>query len=136
MSQLAAHISQTRLIDTHEHLYSEQQFVEGRPDLLQDLFDNYVPADLLVAGATEDAVRRLLDASDPDLAGRLAGVRDAWQRCRHTGYGEAVCLIARQIYDIEEIAELTPAHLEAAQARNRELRRPGERLRLLRDGQP
>ena len=133
MSNLAAHISQTRLIDTHEHLYSEQQFVEEGPDLLQDLFDNYVAADLLVAGASEDAVRRLLDASDPDLAGRLKGVRDTWQRCRHTGYGEAVRLLARQIYDIEEIADLTPAQLEAAQARNRALRRPGERLRLLRD---
>jgi hypothetical protein len=133
MSNLAAHISQTRLIDTHEHLYSEQQFVEEGPDLLQDLFDNYITADLLVAGASEAAVRRLLDASDPDLAGRLAGVRDAWQCCRHTGYGEAVGCLARQIYDIAEIAELTPAHLETAQARNRALRRPGERLHLLRD---
>ena len=130
MSQLVAHIAQTRLIDTHEHLRSEQEFVEGGPDLLQDLFDNYVTADLLVAGASEDAVRRLLDRSDSDLAGRLNGVRDAWQRCRHTGYGEAVRLIARLVYEIEEI---TPAQLEAAQARNRELRRPGERLRLLRD---
>ncbi len=133
MSQLAAHIAQTRLVDTHEHLSGEQEFVAGGPDLLQDLFDNYVQADLLVAGASEEAVRRLLDASDPDLAGRLAGVRDAWQRCRHTGYGEAVRLIARQIYDIAEIGELTPAQLEMAQARNRELRQPGERLRLLRD---
>ncbi len=89
MSNLAAHISQTCLIDTHEHLSSEQQFVAEGPDLLQDLFDNYVAADLLVAGASEDAVRRLLDASDPDLAGQLTGVRDVWQRCRHTGYGEA-----------------------------------------------
>jgi hypothetical protein len=40
-----------------------------------------------VAGASEDAVRRLLDASGPGLASRLKGVRDAWQRCRHTGYG-------------------------------------------------
>lgn len=133
MSQLAAHIAQTRLIDTHEHLRSEQEFVEDGPDLLQDLFDNYVTADLLVAGASEDTVRRLLDRTDPDLAGRLNGVRDAWQRCRHTGYGEAVRFLAHQVYDIAEIAELTPAQLEAAQARNRELRRPGERLRLLRD---
>lgn len=133
MSPLAAHIAQTRLIDTHEHLPSEQEFVEERPDLLQDLFDNYIQADLLVAGASEEAVRRLLDASDPDLAGRLAGVRDAWQRCRHTGYGEAVRLLAHQVYGIAEINELTAAQLEAAQARNRELRQPGERLRLLRD---
>lgn len=133
MSNLAAHIAQTRLIDTHEHLNSEQVFVERGPDLLQDLFDNYVTADLLVAGASEEAVRRLLDGSDPNLSARLKGVRDAWLRCRHTGYGEAVRLIARQIYDIEEISELTPAQLTAAQNRNQELRRPGERLRLLRD---
>jgi hypothetical protein len=103
MGNLAAHIAQTRLIDTHEHLHSEQKFVEQGPDLLQALFDNYVTADLLVAGASEDAVRHLLDASDPDLTSRLKGVRDAWQRCRHTGYGEAVRHIARLVYDIEEI---------------------------------
>ncbi len=133
MSQLAAHVDQLRLVDTHEHLYSEQAFVETGPDLLQDLFDNYVTADLRVAGASEAAVRRLVDASDPDLAGRFNGVRDAWLRCAHTGFGEAVRLIARQVYDIEAIADLTPDQLTAAQARNRELRRPGERLRLLRD---
>jgi hypothetical protein len=133
MKELAAHIDQMRLIDTHEHLHGEQEFVEDGPDLLQDLFDNYVTADLLVAGASEEAVRRLLDASDNDLSGRLAGVRDAWARCRHTGYGEAVRLLARLVYDIEEIAELTPAQLEAARARNQALRQPGERLRLLRD---
>jgi len=44
-------------IDTHEHLYSEQQFVEEGPDLLQDLFDNYVAADLLVAGARSMRLR-------------------------------------------------------------------------------
>jgi hypothetical protein len=130
MTDLAAHIQTTCLIDTHEHLRDERSFVEHGPDVLQDLFDNYVIADLMVAGAHEDAVKRLLDASDPDLAGRLAGVREAWERCRHTGYGEAVRLIARLVYGIEEIA---PESLEIARARNLELRQPGERLRLLQD---
>jgi hypothetical protein len=133
MSDLAAHIAATRMIDTHEHMRSEQSYLEDGPDLLQDLFDNYIAADLLVAGASEDAIRRLNNASDPDLAGRFAGIREAWDRCRHTGYGEAVRLIGRQIYGIEEIAELTPGDFAAAQIRNQELRRPGERLRLLRD---
>ena len=63
MTQLAAHIAQTRLIDTHEHLHSEQAFVKGEPDLLQDLFDNYVTADLLVAGQA----RRACDACSTHL---------------------------------------------------------------------
>ena len=57
-------------------------------------------------------------------------VRDAWEAIQLTGYGEAVRLIAREIYGLEE---LTVDGLEAAQVTLTSLRRPGERLRLLRD---
>jgi hypothetical protein len=57
-------------------------------------------------------------------------VHDAWERCRHTGYGEAVRLIAQLVYGI---AEITADSVEVARVRNLELRQPGERLRLLRD---
>jgi uncharacterized protein len=117
-------------IDTHEHLRSERDYLENGPDVLQDLFYNYIPADLVVAGAPKQAVDRLLDSADPDLAGRFAGVQAAWEYCQYTGYGEAVRLIARLAYGMEEI---TPAALENARPRNLELKRPGERLRLLRD---
>jgi hypothetical protein len=130
-TDLAQHIQSTPLIDTHEHQNKEPEYVERGPDVLQDLFDNYVTADLVVAGATPAAMERLLDASDPDLAARFAGVQPAWERCRHTGYGEAVQLIARNAYQMEAI---TPAALEAATERNRAMRQPGERLRILREG--
>lgn len=129
-SDLAAAIAAMPLSDTHEHLTSEQRYVERGPDLLQSLFDNYVTADLVVAGASAEAVARLLDPADLDVRSRFAGVRDAWEVCQHTGYGEAVRLIASQVYDLEEI---TPDGLEEAVARHAALRQPGERLRLLRD---
>jgi hypothetical protein len=129
-SELAHHIATTRLIDTHEHLRSEAEHVESGPDILQVLFANYVRADLIVAGASEAAVARLVDPADPDLRSRFAAVRAAWEMCQHTGYGEAARLIARLVYGMEEI---TPGALEAAIPRNAALRRPGERLRLLRD---
>src|SRR5205807_8547232 len=90
----------------------------------------YVPADFLSAGASLDAMRRLVDASDPDLEVRFAGVREEWQAIRFTGYGEAVRLLAKQIYGMDEI---TAAAAREAQPRLQELRRPGERLRILRD---
>jgi uncharacterized protein len=130
INDLAHHIQQTRMIDTHEHLRSEQEYVEQGPDILRSLFGNYVTADLIVAGAAPEAVERLVDSTDPDLRARFAGVRAAWEACQHTGYGEAVRLIAQLVYDLEEI---TPEGLEAATARHESLRRPGERLRLLRD---
>ena len=49
---------------------------------------------------------------------------------RHTGYGRVVSTVARKFYGIEEI---TLEALEAASHRTLELRRPGERLRLLKD---
>jgi len=130
MTELARHIQETPLVDTHEHLRKEPEWVESGPDILQDLFGNYVPADLMVAGASSEAMKRLMDASDPDLRGRFAGIREAWEAVRFTGYGEAVRLIAETIYGLPE---LTPEGLEQAQGTLAGLRRPGERLRLLRE---
>lgn len=130
MTDLAEHIQNTPLMDTHEHLNSEAAYVTSGPDVLQDLFGNYIKDDLFVAGASSEALARLLDARDPDLAGRFRGIEDAWRKCQFTGYGEAVCRIAQQVYGMDEI---TAAGIEAGRERNRALRQPGERLRLLRE---
>jgi len=57
-------------------------------------------------------------------------VQKAWAAVRHTGYGEAVRIIASEIYGIEEI---TAESLEAAHEEGRLMGQAGERLRLLRD---
>ena len=61
MSDLAQHIQETPLIDSHEHLRKEHEYVENGPDVLADLFGNYVSADLISAGASQEAVNTLLD---------------------------------------------------------------------------
>ncbi|MBB6048396.1 amidohydrolase family protein [Armatimonas rosea] len=130
MTDLSAFIAATPLADTHEHLHSEEKFLAESPDVLQDLFDHYTQADLRVAGATPEALKKLTDASDPDLAGRFLGVRAAWEAIQHTGYGQAVRLTAKRVYGLDE---LVPEALPAAQKIAESFRRPGERLRLLRD---
>jgi len=131
MTDLARHINSLRLVDTHEHLRREPEWLTAGPaDVLQDLFHNYVPADLVSAGATPAAAQRLLAGTDPDVEGRFAAVKPAWEAIRYTGYGEAVRELARAVYNIEEI---TPEALRAAQPRLEALRKPGEALRLLRD---
>ena len=130
VTNLAQYIQTTPLCDTHEHLGSEQRYVENGPDILQYLFDNYVTADLIVAGASQAALDMLLNAADPDITERFNGIRKAWQAVRHTGYGEAVRLVARELYGIEEISAET---IIAAQGQHAALRQPGQRLHLLRD---
>lgn len=130
MTALADHIQALRMVDTHEHLWNDDDFVQCGPDVLHDLFGIYIGDDLLTAGAPFAHVVRLLDSGDPDLEGRWKGVEAAWQHCQFTGYGEAVRRHARLIYGIDE---LTTEAILAAQTCNAELRQPGERLRLLRD---
>jgi len=129
-TDLAQHIQTTPLCDTHEHLNPETEWTDNGPDILQDLFGNYVPADLCTAGASGQALNTLMDASNPDVAARFNGIRAAWEATQFTGYGEAVRLIASEIYDIDD---LTPDSLVAAQIKLNDLRKPGGRYHLLHD---
>jgi uncharacterized protein len=148
-TDLGIEINSSALVDTHEHLLPEDQWAgdnaklieqsrqtgqpawgDDRPDILQDLFLNYVPSDLEVAGASKEAIQRLFDPAAGDIELRFSGIREAWEATQHTGYGEAVRLIAREVYGLDS---LTPDGLETAQRKLDELRQPGERLRLLRE---
>jgi hypothetical protein len=146
-TDLGLEINSLALVDTHEHLLPEDhwsgdnakliermkeagqsEWGDDRPDILQDLFMNYASSDLEVAGAGRDAIQRLFDPAAGDIESRFAGIRTEWDATRYTGYGEAVRLIARQVYGLDSI---TPEGLETAQRKLEELRQPGERLRLL-----
>ena len=130
-TDLGLEIKSLCVVDTHEHLWPEDHWAgdnaklterikergepgwgNDRPDILQDLFLNYVRSDLEVAGATKEATRRLFDPAAGDIESRFAGIRDAWEATKHTGYGEAVRLIAREVYGLDSI---TAEGLEIAQ---------------------
>jgi uncharacterized protein len=129
-TELTQYIQQTPLCDTHEHLTKETEYIDEGPDLLQNLFGNYVSADLVVAGASQAAVDILLDKTNPDMRSRFEGIQPAWAAVRHTGYGQAVRIIARELYGLEEI---TADSLEAALPNHAALRQPGQRLHLLKE---
>lgn len=129
-SDLALYVDSVPLVDSHEHLRTETDWLEDGPDILQDLFGTYVQADLLTAGARPEDIERLLDPNSGSVAERFQPVRSAWEATQLTGFGEAVRLAAERIYGL---AELTPEGLDAAHETLLSLRRPGERLRLLRE---
>lgn len=129
-TNLARHIAETPLIDTHEHLHKEDDYINNGPDVLADLFGMYIGDELIVAGASYDNVVRLLDSNNGDIEARWSGIEAAWQLCKYTGYGEAVRYMAKLVYGMDEI---TLDNIEGAAQRNRDIRQPGERLRLLRE---
>ena len=69
-----------------------------------------------------------MDASQ-DIASRFEGIRDAWEATQFTGYGEAVSLIAKHIYGLDE---LTGDGLASASNLDT-LRTPGKRYHILND---
>ena len=127
-TDLTHHIQSIRLVDTHEHMKRETEWVENGPDILQDLFGNYVPADLVTAGASPEAMSNLMDASQ-DVASRFEGIRDAWEATQFTGYGEAVSLIAKHIYGLDELTGEGLAGADTLET----LRKPGKRYHILHD---
>lgn len=128
-TDLTHHIQSISLVDTHEHMRRENDWVENGPDILQDLFGNYVPADLNTAGATPEAMRNLMDSSN-DIYSRFKGIRKAWEATQFTGYGEAVSLIAKHIYGLDE---LSGSGLADAQETVKKIRTPGKRYHILHD---
>jgi len=129
VTDLYRHIQETALVDSHEHQWSEQEYLEKGEDVLRAVFGHYTVADLWAAGATKEALDRLQDAADTDVEGRFEGIREAWERIQYTGYGDASCLIAGELYGIEET---TGEALSIAQA-NSARPRPGDRLTILKD---
>ena len=67
ITDLAHFIQTSPLVDTHEHLVKEQPLLEMKPDILVDLFSNYVQADLAVAGASVEAVDLLKDSTNSEI---------------------------------------------------------------------
>jgi predicted TIM-barrel fold metal-dependent hydrolase len=131
-SEIADYIANIAVIDTHTHMRGDRAW-EGpnAPDILGDLFGGYCAADLVIAGASPDSVARLQDSSNEDLEGRFAAVADAWARSRFTGYGEAVRIAARDLYEIEELSEAT---IRAGQERLKALQHQGGCVAILREG--
>ena len=79
-SDLAQHIAQSPFVSTHEHMKTESEWVDNGPDILQDLFGNYVGADLYVSRGRADSAKRLMDASAPAIVARAAAPHPASRR--------------------------------------------------------
>src|SRR5690349_5032730 len=130
-TDLQLHLRDLVAVDSHEHLLKESMWIEiGPRDVMSALFGNYVQGDFWSAGMSKEMCAKALDENNPDLDARWELLQPFWDRVQFTGYGEACSNIARLCFGMEEI---TPDAMRAAQPKLDALRRPGERLRLLRD---
>jgi len=93
------------LIDTHEHLISEGVRLRQKIDLFY-WFSHYASSDLVSAGMSQQTMESLRDPDRP-LHERWLEFAPFWEEARTTGYGRALLLAARDLFDIPDINETT-----------------------------
>ncbi len=128
---IAEKVSGTPLIDTHEHLPEEKdRLVAASRDDADDwsvLLSHYLDSDLVVAGMSGETYDRFFSPkTDPVEKWRL--LEPYWPAVKNTGYGQAVRIAMRRLYDVDDLSAAT---VEKVQAGYEQTRRAGFYRRIL-----
>ena len=106
--EIARQVEKTPFVDTHEHLLEETTRLRGTsPEIRCDdwafVLSHYFDSDLLAAGMPEKDHGRLFSPTvDPLEKWRI--LEPWWPLARHTGYGRAVAVALRELYDVDSLS--------------------------------
>jgi predicted TIM-barrel fold metal-dependent hydrolase len=100
-SRLRAAAADIQLIDTHEHLMSEETRLSQDIDLFHWL-QHYISSDLVSSGMPPEGLQRLRDTGRP-LDQRWAEFEPTWKNARTTAYGRVLLRAARDLFGVEDI---------------------------------
>jgi len=120
-------VFQTPFIDTHEHLMEEKDRLAGNTHRLVKcddwslLFSHYTDADMLTAGMPQTIHDKFLSPEVGPLE-KWALLVPYWPAIKNTGYGQAVRITMKALYDVDELSEKTVKQLQAGYEN---VRRPG-----------
>ena len=103
--QLLQEIGQFDVVSTHEHLFSEAERLQAKPDFFA-LANHYLFNDLISAGMPADA--------NPT---RWSEFEPYWRHARFTGFAQALRLAMKDLYGVDEINGATLPTLNEAIAR-------------------
>jgi len=107
--RLKKEISEIRIIDTHEHLETEEERLGQKVDLFH-WFSHYASCDLISAGMKPEDLNECRDTGKP-LEERWKKFAPYWECVRTTGYGKALIFAAKELYGVNEISGKTFAQL-------------------------
>ena len=125
----------TPFVDTHEHLIEEKERLQGvshprvRSDDWTMLFSHYIDSDMRVAGMPGGAMDRFFSPK-VDPVDKWKVLESYWLAVKNTGYGQAVRLAIRELYDVDELSAAT---VRKVQAGYEKVRRRGFYKRILQD---
>lgn len=103
---LREYLKGIRIVDTHEHLDTEEEFIREPTDFGR-LFLHYANSDLLSAGCPPKDITRLQNDRDLSPTEKWRLIAPYWQYMRGTGYGRCLEIVIRDLYGLEGLSAET-----------------------------
>jgi hypothetical protein len=103
---LERHVDSVKIIDTHEHLYSEDKRLLQDVDVLATFLPHYASSDLVSAGMSLEDLEMV---RNPKLAlrDRWAKFAPFWEKIANTGYARAIDIALRDLYNVNGLNDAT-----------------------------
>jgi len=114
----------TPLIDTHEHLIEEKGRLAGTSharvasDDFSILFSHYLNSDMFTAGMGKKDIDSFV-SSKVDPIGKWRLLKPYWPAIKNTGYGQAVSITIKELYNVEELSDKTIKKVQAGYEKTR-----------------
>ena len=127
-------VSQTPFYDTHEHLMDESVRLKGTDERLPCddwalVLWHYLNNDMRTAGMSKKICNKFLSPKINPLD-KWALLEPYWSAIKNTGYGQAVCITLKELYDVDELSAKT---VKKVQAGYEKIRRSGFYKYILKD---
>ncbi len=100
LQELREYLDGIRMIDTHEHLDAEEDFIREPADFGR-LFLHYANCDLISAGCPPEAILQLQEGRNLSPSEKWHLIEPYWNSTRGTGYGRCLEIAIRDLYDVD-----------------------------------
>ena len=124
--EIFAKVWDTPLVDTHEHLFDEEDRLSAKDDWTVVL-SGYLGHDLRNAGMPA-AVHDRFYSQGPSPREKWAMLAPYWPAVKNTGYAQAARISLRELYGVEELCAQS---VDKVQAGYEAMRRPGFYRKIL-----
>jgi predicted TIM-barrel fold metal-dependent hydrolase len=132
--KIFAKVFETKFVDTHEHLPDESERLNGnycryrkRADDWSIIFAHYLDSDMRSVGMAEAEFKKFFSPKvDPLKKWDL--LEPYWPFIKNTGYGQAVCIAMKELYEVDELCAKT---VKKVQEGYEQVCRPGFYKRIL-----
>ena len=104
--ELLDYIGNMKVIDTHEHLESENSRLHRYVDMFNTYLVQYASCDLISAGMNNDELK-YLTGNSTDIEKKWEVFKPYWEKAKNTTYCKALIIGTKGIYGIDDINDET-----------------------------